>query len=166
MAIEISNLDMYKAPETVRGAFAVMRMAEAIASLPGLDVVREGVSTPCWEAEPANVGGNYARLGNGAYVHVVIGVWFSPLTAIFGYETALRIASTETNGIARMDVHHLCSVPWCVNPDHLALLVQSVHQRIPTSPAGHGNTRRGAGERARVAIRRIRAAVQATLFDM
>lgn len=161
MAIYASNFDLYTAPETVQQSLAVMAAARANQPLPGLEIVHEGVSTPCWEATPAKVGGNYARLPNGAYVHVVAGIYHSLLARIITYEQAMSIASDAKNGIKPMDVHHRCGVPWCVNPEHLALLPQAVHQRIPKARAGHGLTSARAGERQREAARQRERAVRA-----
>lgn len=161
MAIYASNFDLYTAPETIQQSMAVMAAARADQPLPGLEIVREGVSTPCWEARPAKVGGNYARLANGAYVHVVVGIYHSLLADLITYEQVVNIASNGKNGVEPMDVHHCCAVPWCVNPEHLALLPQAVHQRIPTARAGYGLTSARAGERQREALRQRERAVRA-----
>lgn len=153
MAIYASNFDLYTAPETIQRSLAVMAAARANQPLPGLEIIREGVSTPCWEARPARVGGNYARLSNGAYVHVVVGIYRSLLARIITYEQAVHLASNGKNGVKPMDVHHRCGVPWCVNPEHLELLPQAAHQRIPKARAGYGLTSARAGERQREALR-------------
>lgn len=164
MAIKISNLGMYTAPETIQGALNMLALARNQATL--FDVVRPGVDTPCWLAPPSNTKGGYPRLGNHAYVHVVIGVMHSPLAKVLGYEVALQMGSTAINGVTPMDVHHECGVTNCLR--HLRYLPQPAHWAIPTPAAGRGYGNPDKVRRRIEAYRQFERAAeewQMTLFD-